>query len=207
MATYRFYRTALIGTGTRQDPFRSALTKYIVNDGTQDFWSWAYDIANAQYCLAFTDSATHAAAAADPQITAIGPELADLAAISAWLDTPVGVLGQALSDIMEGDGFPVDWIGAGVTRRDLWRFITMYHVITQRFKGSGDNSYLAFFKSNLNATVSSLPVAQRNKVQAWMAAQGMDTSWITGATQLREVIIFVAKNSNLPVMTLGPVSF
>lgn len=206
MATYRFYRCSLIA-GRLANSLRAKIDLYITGETAETYWSWAYDVAAVQFCLAFAETVTHALAAADADITPLSPELADLAAVNTWLDGTVGTLGAVLITRLESDGFPVNWIDGATTRRELWRFITLHHVLTQRFRANPDADYLTYFKTNLDNTVNSIPAARRNKVRDWMTNNGMDTTWITGTTQVRQVVKYIAVNANLPMMPLGPVTF
>ena len=203
--TYRFYLAARTGDGaTRQTAFRSKLTIYIANDGTKDFWSWGNRATAFCCCLAFCDSALHTTIAADVDIVALSPELADGAAITVYLNGLVGTLPVAISNALEAAGIPVDWITAGTTRRQLWRFISAWHFINQRMTVA-ERTFLA---NNLDSTIGSLTQAARDRIAAWMTANGnLDTTWITGPTLVRAVVKFIIVNGNFPVMGSGPVSF
>jgi hypothetical protein len=203
--TYRFYLTTRIGDGaTHQTAMRSKLANFIVNDGTKDFWSWGNRATPFFFCLAFCDSALHATIVADIDIVALSPELADSGAITIYLDGLVGTLPVAISNALEAAGIPIDWIIAGTTRRQLWRFISAWHFINQRMTQS-ERTFLA---NNLDATIGSLTVAARNQISAWMTAHGnLDTTWITGPTLVRAVVKFIIQNGNFPIMGNGPVSF
>jgi hypothetical protein len=208
MATYRFYVARTIGDGlSRATAFRSKLYEYLVNDGTQDFWSWSNRAWPRQFCLAFCDTTLHATMAADPDIVALSPELADVPAVSTWLDGPVGTLPAGIVTALENGGIPVDWVDGTTTRRQLWRFVSGWHFIVQRFSGSGDVDGFAFMQRNLDNTVSQVPVGARNRISAWMTANGIDSSWIVGATPVRAVVRFILVNGNFPIMGHGPVSF
>lgn len=203
MATYRFYRAPTLGTGASpQDAIRSKLTNYIVNDGTQDFWDWSFRTRSARYCLAWSDTTVHATIAADSEITVLSPELADLAAIQTWLDGLVGTLPGPVATVLEADGISTTWLTGATTRRQLWRFIAKLHVLVQKLSSSGDADLRDLFKNGLATTVSQVPVAARQKVGAWMINQGMDTSWITGATTLRQITHFVVANASFPPLRM-----
>lgn len=209
MATYRFYRAPTLGTGaSTQDYIRSKLQNYIVNDGTptspatQDFWDWSFRTRSARYCLAWCDSTVHTTIAADAEITVLSPELADIAAIQTWLDGLVGSLPAGLATVLEADGISTTWLTGTTTRRQLWRFIAKLHSLVQKLSGSGDADLRDLFKNGLATTVGQVPVAARNKIGNWMINQGMDTSWITGATTLRQVTEFVVANASFPPLRM-----
>jgi hypothetical protein len=207
-STYRFYLAATIGDGvSRATAFRSKLSDFIVNDGTKDFWDWSNRATAFRFCLAWCPTALHTSIAADANVTVLSPELADPAAVAAWLDQDVGTLAAALANKLEAAGIPVDWITAGITRRQLWRFISAWHFITQRMNSAGDTNALAFIRSNLDSTIGSLPAAVRNRASAWMSEKGLDTSWIVAGTKVRAVVRFIIVNGNFPIMSHSPVSF
>jgi len=205
-STYRFYRTPRLGDGlTRQTAFRSKLNDLgiVRADATQDFWSWPNRAMAVSLCLVWCEPVKHVTIAADPDISALSPELADIAAVNAWLDQPVGALPAAIRARLESDGFPLGWVNGATTRRQLWRKIAQQHVIMQRLFAGNDNAF-NFFKRSLDETIASVPVAIRNRVSAWMVERGLDTSWITGATLVREVVEFVLAQVNLPKCRLHP---
>lgn len=202
--TYRLYLATRIGDGiTHQTAFRSKLVNYIVNDGTKDFWSWGNRATAFCFCLALCDSPLHATIAADVDIIALSPELADTAAITTYLNGLVGTLPTNISNALEAAGIPVDWITAGTTRRQLWRFISAWHFINQRMTAA----QRTFLANNLDSTIGSLTVAERNRISTWMTNNNLDTTWITGPTLVREVVKFIIQNGNFPIMGQGPVDF
>ena len=199
-STYRFYRTPRLGDGlSRQTAFRSKLydLALIISDGTQDFWNWPNRAMAVSLCFVWCPSATHAAIAADPEIFPLSPELDDMAAVNTWLDGLVGTLAPALVTRLGSDGFPLLWMNGTTTRRDMFRKVSQQHFIIQKLFANNDNAF-NFFKRNIDETIASVPVAIRNRVSAWMIERGLDTSWITGATLVREVVTFVLSELNLP---------
>lgn len=199
MATYRFYRTPRLGDGlSKQTAFRSKLhdLALVVSDGTQDFWCWPNRAMPVCICFVWCQSATHTTIAADAEIFPLSPELADMAAVNVWLDGLIGTLAPALVTRLEADGFPLGWITGTTTRRQMFRKVSQQHFIIQKLFADNDNAF-NFFKRNLDETIASVPVAIRNRVSAWMVERGLDTSWITGASLVREVVTFVLAQLNL----------
>lgn len=202
-STYRFYRTPRLGDGlSTATGFRSKLNDLniikSVLGGTEDFWNWTDTAMPASLCFVWCDTAKHATIAADPEIFALSPELADIAAVNAWLDGLVGTLSPALVTRLESDGFPLGWMNGATTRRQMFRKVSQRHLIIQQLVKVSDNAF-NFFKRNLDETVASVPVGIRNRASAWMVERGMDTTWITGPTLVREVVTFVLGQLNLPV--------
>lgn len=206
-STYRFYVALTLGDGvSKATAFKSKLANFITANNTQDFWDWSNRAWPRRFCLALCDSTKHSTIAADPDIVALSPELADLPAVATWLDGAVGSLPANIATAMENGGIPTQWISATTTRREIWRFIAAWHFWLQRFSGALDNDALNFLKSNLDNTVSQVPVAAKNRISTWMVNNSLDTGWITGATAIRNVVTFIILNGNFTIMKLGPVT-
>lgn len=197
--TLRFYLSTTLGDGlSRQTAFRPKLRSYIVYDGTQDFSDWSNRATAFRFCIADCASALHTTIAADPDVLALSPELADVAAVNAYLDGLVGTLPGPVATALEAAGLPVDWITAGTTRRQLWRFASMWHVVVQAL--AENPNALSFLRTNLGSRVNTIPVAQRNAIQNWMISRGIDTSWITGPTLIRAVVKFIIQSGGIPLV-------
>lgn len=212
MPTYRLYRAPRLGTGTRADPFRSALTTYInagsgpglVKDGNT-FWDIVHDARAVRYGIAYADPAVHAAIVADVTITALSPEGQTNEAVQTWLD---GLLAASptLSTTLEGDGIPMGWAGTNATRRQALRVLIRLHIVTQFVRRLKNTNALTFLGQPLDTLISAVPVAQRNAVQAWMTAQGLDSSWILGTHTVRQVCQFIVDTLHPPSdLRLGPI--
>lgn len=206
-STYRFYMAVTLGDGLSiATAYRSKLANYIVGNATQDFWSWANDTHSVQFCLAWCDPELHTTIAADADIVPISAQLADLSAITTYLDTPIASIPSGVQAALEANGIPVDWIVMGTTTpRTFWRFIAARHFITQKL---ADNpNALQFLRANLDSVVSTLTIAQRNAVGNWMISRDIDTSWIVGSTTVRQVLKFIINNGNFQTLSYGPVTF
>jgi hypothetical protein len=149
------------------------------------------------YCLAEGSTADHTAAEADAEIEPVGPVHDDLPALNTWLDQ-TGIP-QAILDDLEADGYPMDWVVPGVTtRRQVFKALSQGIRIHQRMRGfpgltkAQRFDALRFAGRGLTTTVSAIPVTYRNAAEAWMTAHGLDTSWITGSTTLRQVLRYIA---------------
>lgn len=204
--TYRFYRTARLGDGSRANPFRSALTRYIpgsIQGAT--FWDWIHDARPLRYALALTDSVTHVLAASDADIQALSPELADLAAVNTWLES--STLSDPAHTTLEGDGISTQWIAAQTTRRQLFRYAARLHVVVQDVKRLKNAETMDIFGRGLDLQMNQVPVTTRQKIRTWMEAKGLDTTWITNATTVRQVLHYIVQNVDWPVLPFGPVTF
>lgn len=206
--TYRFYRSLEIGDGlTPATAFKSALTRYITSDGQPngpDFWDWRHEARPVRYAFARCDSTVHTQCATDADITPYSPELADLPAVQAWLDGTLASVPIGIRNQIESDGFSTGWVNAQTTRRAAFIYISKVHVLMQELRRLRDEDSLVMFKQLLDSTIGSLSLQVRNKVGTWMTNRGLDTSWITGPTTVREVIHHIVINLNWQVLHFGP---
>lgn len=204
--TFRFYRTAQIGTGTRNDAFRSAMDRYIVADGSgQNFWDWIHDGRPLRYVLARATTATHLTAELDPDITPVSPEMPDLEAVRLWLDSPV-LADVTLTTTLENDGISTSWASQQTTRRQVFRFLSRLHVVTQDIRRIDGADALRFFREGLDTSISQVPPAVREAFRTWMQSKGLDAGWITGSTTVRQVVHYVMSNIDWTILALGPVT-
>lgn len=191
-ATYRLYRAARLGDGkSRATAYRSAILRY----GAQrrDVWDNVSRQSTAGfYHLVLADSTIHTQIAADVDIQALSPEQATLAALQTWLDGQIGGgVSASLRSAIESDGIPIDDLTATSTRRALLRRIARCIMFAQRLFGERDADALTFARAALDATVAEVPLVARQRIAAWMQARGLDTSWITGTTPVRQVLRFI----------------
>jgi len=199
--TYRFYRSTQIGDGSKADPFRSKLTQYIVDDGASGFWDWLNPIRGVRYSLAKADSTLHATIAADPDIMALSPELADLAALNAWLDQSI-TPGPTLINRLENDGISTAWMSGPTTARELLRYAGKLHVFYGDFMVDHADA-VAFVQANLDTTIGNLPQAVRTSARNWITGKGLDVSWIQNATTVRQVLQYILENITWPNIPFG----
>ena len=201
--TYRFYRSPVIGTGTRQDPFRSALTPYIVEDGTgAGFWDWINPITDARYALSCAESTIHDTVDGDATITALSDQLADLVAVVNWLDSEAADFQPAtpLGNVLEGDRISVAWMATQTTRRQLFRYISKTHTMGQDLKRLKNGVSIAGLGAALDLQVNQITAAQRNAIASWINSKGLSTAWVTNTTTLRQVRQYILENIEWPVL-------
>lgn len=202
MLTVGLYRSTGIGSGTHGDPLRSKLSNYIDGTAGSSFEDWALDPSSvaARYALTVCDSTVHTAIAGDVDILPMSPQLDSLSALWAWLEGPIGAVAVPLRNAIEADGVPIDDFTVATPRRAVIRRIAMRHRIGQYMAGTLDSNALAFLIVNLSTLVSAVPAGPRNRAQAWMVERGLDTSWIIGATIVREVLRYIYLNLNLSTL-------
>jgi hypothetical protein len=206
--TYRFYRTLVMGTGARANPFRSKLTTYITADATgQNMWDWVNWARGVRYAIACCDSTLHTIIATDAEITALSPELASRAAVDLWLDGTVASLPQASREMFGTDGCPSGWVTAQTTRRELFAYWSTYHSLLGRFKRAKDVDGLAFFAQATTLTMADIPTASRTAVETGMHANGLEATWITDSTPVAAVVHAMVTQVGGPPLSFGEIRF
>ena len=75
---------------------------------------------------------------------------------------------------------------------------------TQDLRRLKNSVAMAIFAVGLTATVGDLSSQTRTRVRDWMDAKGLDTTWITNQTLIRQVLQYLLENLNWPVITFGP---
>jgi hypothetical protein len=93
---------------------------------------------------------------------------------------------------LEGWGINTEWITASHTMKDVLRQVIKLFSIAQVMDGAGQTEVINFIKNNLDSTVGSLSAAQRNAASSWLTSRGVDTSWITGTTTVRQVVHYIS---------------
>lgn len=188
-------------------PFRSRVSKYLA---AGDIHSQT-DLPARGLFLSIVDGSatTHTAILADSLITPVTPAaVADMAALAAQLNAPFSSYTLAWRNAakakLEGWGINTDWITGTDTLRSVLRaFVKMIH-ISQRFGlGEGRTGLVEWINANLDTTVSALPLSARNGIGQWMDSVGIDTSWITGTTTVREIQRYIATRLSFPAWHLG----
>ena len=203
--TFRIYRSLVIGDGlSPATAKRSALTRYIKDDGESGFWDWTHEAREIRYSLARCDSTVHTLISADVDITAISGEFPDW---QAWLDLPLSSVPLATRNLLESDGFPIGWATAQTTRREAFIYISRIHLMMQELRRLRDMDAMQLFTGGLDATVNTLSAQVRSRVSTWMVNHGLNSSWITGTTTIRQVIHFIVTNTNWPSLSFGPHGF
>lgn len=114
-------------------------------------------------------------------------------------DTPLttlftGAQLTALRNALEAVGFDTGWTGAATTMRDLLRRFIHHHYTHQICFGKGQVAMNALHALPLTATMASLTSAQRTQARAWMTSKGIDSSWITASSTVREVCRYITEH-------------
>lgn len=171
----RFYVVPKVGTGaSMEDPLRP---KYIPELG--QLWS-AMDYGKEGTMLAAADvtSAQHTALAAN----------ADVTAIPAALDSTV--TNGALTTIraqLEALKIPAGWVTTAHTYRQVVGAVGRIFMLMQRFDGMFRR---VFFETGiqLDTRMNQLTAGQRQALQQAADSFGLNSSTVTGATTVRQVL-------------------
>lgn len=205
--TYRLYRSIRIGTGARDNPWRSKLTLYITADGTgADFWDWIHDARPVRYALTRCDSTVHTQIAADIEITPLSPELSTLAALNSWGNELASTIPLGMRDQLEADGCSMSWVTAQTTKREVLRYLSRMHRISQELRRLRESDALDFLMQDLTRPVAQVPLAARTRISTWMHNHDLETTWITGSTTVREVIHFILEQRVWDPLPFGALS-
>lgn len=207
MATYRFYISAKTGTGARADPFRSTVIKIIQANGG----GFASDMMNAatpfRFSVAFVESAIHALCVADANVRALSAELADQAAVDAFMAGSVGVIPVGLKNVIESAGIPLDWVDpVASTDHSVWSYIATWHFMVQRASGQDQTNVVGFLGSNLDNTIAQISTTARNAIASFMDGLAIDRSWVVNSTLVREIVTFIVNRYPRNPYIFGPVT-
>lgn len=204
--TYRFYISALVGTGTRVDPKRSRVMQIVQANGG----GAVSDMMNAatpfRFSVAFVDSTIHALCVADANVKALSPELADQAAVDAHMAAAVGVIPAGLKNVMENAGIPLDWVDpVNNSNRDVWAYVATWNFMVQRASGQSQTNVVAFLGRNLDNTIAQVPAAARTGIATFMDGLGIDRTWVVNTTLVREIVTFIVNRYVRNPYIFGPV--
>jgi hypothetical protein len=204
--TYRFYISALTGTGTRADPRQSTVMKIVKANGGGAVTDMRNVATPFQFSVAFVDSTVHALCVADANVRALSPELADQAAVDAHMASAVGVIPAGLKTVMENAGIPLDWVDLiNNSNRDVWSYVATWNFMVQRASGQGLTNVVAFLGSNLDSTIAQVSAAARSAIASFMDGLGIDRTWVTNATLVRAIVTFVVNRYARDPYNFGPV--
>ena len=171
MAT-QLYVMPITGTGTDADPRRP---KYADTDLAGHAWG-AMDYGNEPWMLVAT--ATNAALAAEADVLTIPLNIDQ--------NLTAGAVTTAQT-FLENMALPADWITTAMTYRQVLRRVCQFFMLWQRCQGLGFNQ-LFTGGVTLSTTFGSLPANVKTILQNAAVSMNLDTSSITGASTLRQII-------------------
>lgn len=94
----------------------------------------------------------------------------------------------AISNHLEARNIPADWVSIALTWRQLIRDVVGLFQFIQRYKGLGGPGPIFGGSVTLTTTFSQLPLAARNALVAAANSFGYDTSALTGASTVRQIL-------------------
>lgn len=181
--TWRIHLMPMTGTGSSHlDP---RVPKYVSEFGAFQ-WQGPVDYGSQDACFIAidTDAATQATLSAH----------ADDLAVPANLDNTPGTGAVATTQAaLEALDIPAGWVNTGLTWRTIVRVVLGMFILNQRYwvisanqLGNGRRSI--FDNVNLSSTVSQIPAQARAWLDEAAASMNLDSSGITGATTIRQLL-------------------
>jgi len=202
--TIRIYIAPQIGSGMMLDPnpanwtdttgpFRSILHSFINPANGDNFDEIDHPARRISICTVEASAAVLTAIEADVRVTPVIPLRAtDRAHLATILATPFSSYPLAWRNAarakLEGWGIDTSGITGSHTMKDVLRVVIKMFSVAQVADGHGQVNVKAFLTENLDTQVSAIPVASRQAIGAWLQSKGIDTSWITGTTTVRQVV-------------------
>lgn len=175
--TLSLYVMPIIGAGIKGDARRP---KYV--DTVFPTLGWGmFDYGNEPWCLVgIVDipPATDTTLKAQSQVIAL----------PANLDVAVGGARTTVQNDLESVNIPGTWVLTTNTWRDVVRFVGAVCQFAQRFQGQAGGLWFTGGVT-LNSTFNSLPLSARNGLTSAAQSFGFDTSGITGASTLRQILV------------------
>ena len=186
----RYYISRIVGNGTHETPYTSELRDYIyanwpnephfikqvMPSGNIIMWCFhKYDLsqachddvmANVPQAFAFPEGAL------DRQLSSIAPNLRN-----------------AMRNKLEGIGFDFGWATLTNTVRDVLEYIAHSIQLAEWAKVTISNKNF-----DLNKTAADIPIEKRQIVNQHLQDLGVDTSWITSTTTIKEIVARVQLN-------------
>lgn len=217
----RIYVCPMNGDGTTipgPPPWNPATGPYrpVISDVTFNLSSISHPGKRLFLCCVDESDAILDTIEADSRVTAVIPVRATgWANLAAILNAPFSSYPLAWRNAarakLEGWGVNTEWIGGTDTMRDVLRHLARLFAVSQIMEGKNKANALAFIMQNLDATVASIPAAQKNEIGVWLTSKGIDVSWITGTTTVRQVVHSIIGNvrvlygRNVPIRFAGEV--
>lgn len=93
----------------------------------------------------------------------------------------------AIQTFLENNNIPAGWVTTAMTWRTIVRDVVSMFLFVQRYQGIGGPSVFSGGVT-LNSTFASLPLAVRTALQQAAAAQNFDTSSLSAASTLRQIL-------------------
>jgi hypothetical protein len=194
----RWYISPYSGAGTSLDPFHAKCWDY--TDPGRDKCSGTRCPQRKHYIVrVVAPQSVHDTIVANNAGTVISPLFNDEASESTALNAPHENVNEKLG--VEGHGYPTDWMIGTHTLKDMIRYITKLMHISQRLQRFDLVDRL--FTLGLGSTVADLTLTQRTAIRNWLQDRGLDITWITASTTIRQVLHFIASNVKMNKIRIG----
>ena len=100
---------------------------------------------------------------------------------------------KEMADWLTARGYDTGWIKVSTTLGEVFKDLVDYINLRRKH----NPNYLTWINdvlgiTDLETTVGSIPVADRDKIAAWMDRRGLDYTWVTGTTTIQQVLTFVS---------------
>jgi len=190
-AAWHLYLVPVIGTGTQEDP-RSP--KYLASYACTD-----YGHQPQMLCAADVDAGTDAALQANSDVTRIPDNL----------DAQLGAGAvTAVQNALEARNIPAGWVTQALTYRTVLRTLFGMFSLFQRYAAiaQNPNAVIDGATVTLSTQFNQLPLKARQDLQATVASFGLDTSGLTGASTIRQILKAFADQFGQRPFTLGGVA-
>ncbi len=180
-------------------PYRSLLNNLINASNGDNFDEIDHPARRISICTVEASSATLDAIETDVRVIPVIPLRAtDRTHLATILSAPFSNYPLAWRNAarakLESWGINTEWITGSHTMKDVLRQVIKIFSVAQVADGQGQSNVKEFLKGNLDVQISAIPVAQRTAIGAWLQNKGIDTSWITGTTTVRQVVATLPAN-------------
>ncbi len=99
----------------------------------------------------------------------------------------------AVSNHLEANHIPADWVTTAFTWRQVLRLVVGLYQFIQRYKGLGGPGPIFGGAVTLSTTFAGLPQGARNALTATANSFGYDTSALSGASTVRQILRAMAQ--------------
>ena len=185
----RFYIVPRIGTGTPEDTYRPAY----IGDLAGVTWS-AMPFGKEPFFLVVADHTPE-------QHTAVAAN-SDVIILPANIDNTVGANRTAVVNALELINIPAGWVATGMTYRQVLKIVSAIFQFAQRLHGHAN---LRIYESGITMATqfSSLPASIRTKLIEAAQSMNFDTSALSGASTVRQILKAMADQWGARVIKIG----
>jgi len=191
---WRLYLAPQNGDGTFDSPYRSRLNDYVDVHAGEGFDEFDHPAYHWSLCCVGASEATHAAIIADAQVKPATPELSTTKAALVTLlsqplsDLPPAWVGNAKT-FLESKGVDTSQAAGNTTLKQVLQHLVKTFAMSQQPSPVEVKTFLGTHLDTL-----AVDVPGRQVMASWLANRGIDLSWVTAATTVREIVRYAANN-------------